>query len=162
MGSDTLPLHSRKGNKEKQYSYSSIVPTSPKKILIIFVIILIFLYTFQSSQSRTTLNTTSTSIDAIDYNINSSFWAPNLSDRTGKSAYPKNLFSVEALRENDLNPISAVILRVTDDDESIVYTIKHLLNYHFITEIYIHNHIKSRPLTIQVRWHFVSLFTFFH
>lgn len=147
MGTATLPLHSRK-DKEKR---SSNTPSAHKKILAGFLVIFIILYTFSSSKSNNNDNkAASSTTDTIDYNVNPLFWAPSIADRTGKSAYPKSYFTTEALRENDLNPVSAVLLRVTDDDESIVYTVKHLLKYHFITDISIHNLVKNRPLTVEV------------
>jgi hypothetical protein len=144
MGTATLPIHSR---KEKRSIFSS----SPKKVLSVFIFLLFLLYTLTTS--NTFIDNSSSSPSAskeIDYNINPLFWAPSLSDRVGKSAYPKDYFTAQALQENELNPVSAVLLRVTDDDESIVYTVKHLLKYHFITEIYIHNLVKTRPLTVEV------------
>lgn len=151
MGSDSLPLHSRKGDKEKKLTLPNVI-SSPKKVVGILLIFITILYIFRSSQStRHSIDVTTTSSNSIDYNINPSFWAPSLSDRAGKSAYPKSYFTTEALKDNDLNPVSAVILRVTDDDESIVYAVKHLLKYHFITGIYIHNQVKTRPLTIEVK-----------
>lgn len=150
MGSDSLPLHSWKGERERKLKFSNII-SSPKKAVGILLVFITLLYIFRSSQfTHNSINVTSTSSDFIDYNINPSFWAPSLSDRAGKSAYPKSYFTKEALKDNDLNPVSAVILRVTDDDESIVYAVKHLLKYPFITGIYIHNQVKSRPLTVEV------------
>lgn len=146
MGTGTLPLHSKK-DKEKR---PTKVLTSPKKLLAAVLVIFIILYTFNSANTKHDTRTTSSASNTIDYNINPLFWAPSLSDRTGKSAFPKSYFTTKALRENELNPVSAVLLRVTDDDESIVYTVKHLLKYHFITDISIHNLVKNRPLSIEV------------
>lgn len=146
MGSATLPIHSRK-EKEKRF-YTSSSASSPKKLLALFVFVCFILYTL--SPSSRSIDSAPSEIKQVDYNINPLFWAPSLSDRAGKSAYPKEYFTTQALQENELNPVSAVLLRVTDDDESIVYTVKHLLKYHFITEIYIHNLVKTRPLTVEV------------
>jgi hypothetical protein len=84
----------------------------------------------------------------MEYNINPLFWAPSLSERVGKSAYPRSFFTTKALRENEFNPVSAVILRVTDDDQSIEYAVKNLVKYPFISDIYIQNLVKSRPLIV--------------
>ncbi|KAI8643412.1 hypothetical protein BD408DRAFT_431445 [Parasitella parasitica] len=98
--------------------------------------------------SSTTHNKSAMSPKSIEYNINPLFWAPTLSDRAGKSAFPKSLFTAKALKENEFNPVSAVVLRVTDDDQSIEYAVKNLIKYPFISDIYIHNLVKERPLTV--------------
>lgn len=146
MGTATLPLHSRK-DKEKR---SIPLSTSPKKIVAAVLVIFILFYTFRSARTNNDTRAASSPSDAIDYNVNPLFWAPTITDRTGKSAFPKSSFTAESLRENELNPVSAVLLRVTDDDESIIYTVKHLLKYHFITDISIHNLVKNRPLKVEV------------
>lgn len=117
-------------------------------LLIVFIIIL---FSFRSSTNYIQQDPLSPAAPSINYNINPLAWAPSLSERVGKSAYPKSYFTPQALLENEFNPVSAVVLRVTDDDESIIYAVKHLLKYNFISEIYIHNHVKTRPLTVEVR-----------
>ncbi|KAG0747486.1 hypothetical protein G6F62_002648 [Rhizopus arrhizus] len=90
-----------------------------------------------------------TSSNQIDYNVNSLFWAPRISFQdTDSSAYPSSYFTSEALWKYEYKPVSAVLLRVTDDDDSIVNTVQHLLKYPFINEVYIHNFVPNRPLTV--------------
>ncbi|KAI8993524.1 hypothetical protein BDB01DRAFT_331442 [Pilobolus umbonatus] len=144
MGS-VLPIH-------KTNVKSSVIPRSlqTKRIIPLIFLCLLLFYLFRSSTHYITHSDLST-VDSIDYKINPLYWAPALSDRTRASAYPRDYFTHAALWENELKPISAVILRVEDDD-SIVYTVKHLLKYHFIREIHIYNTVKYRPLTVKVRY----------
>ena len=143
MGANTstLPLH----KKEKALPPLS---RSPRKLLAFVLVGLIILYSFLSSKDH--VDKEVLYIPSADYNINPLFWAPSLSEQTSKSAYPSEYFTTEALLENELNPVSAVLLRVTDDDESIVSAVKQLSSYPFISDIYIHNLVKHRPLTRQV------------
>jgi hypothetical protein len=148
----TLPIHNRKEKDIKPFTLSSI-SRSRRKILALVIVFIIILYSFRSSTNYIQPEPLSPTAASIDYNINPLAWAPSLSERVGKSAYPKSYFTPQALLENEFNPVSAVVLRVTDDDESIVYAVKHLLKYNFISEIYIHNHVKNRPLTVEVSVH---------
>jgi hypothetical protein len=145
----TLPIHNRKEKEIKPIILSSL-SRSPRKILALLIVSVIIWYSFLSSTNYIQHEPLSPTMASIDYNINPLAWAPSLSERIGKSAYPKSFFTPQALLENEFNPVSAVVLRVTDDDESIIYAVKHLLKYNFISEIYIHNQIKSRPLTVEV------------
>lgn len=144
MGSSPLPLHNRKEKERfpKSLTISSILK-SPRRLIASCLVFFIILYTFRSTTKDGRQSTT----NVVDYNINPLVWAPSISERIGKSAYPKSYFS----EDSDVYPVSAVILRVTDDDESIVYTVKNLIKYPFISDIYIHNTIKHRPLKVEVK-----------
>lgn len=149
MGSSSLPLHNRKEKNKSQGSLSiTNIFKSPRKTIASCVIFFFIFYIFHST--KIARDGRHSSSDVVNYNINPLVWAPSISDRMGKSAYPKSYFTPEALKENDFHPVSAVILRVTDDDESIVYTVKNLIKYPFISDIYIHNIVRSRPLKVEV------------
>lgn len=136
----TLPLHHQ---HKKSKGYLGLTHNS-KRVLALFAFVCIFYYMFSSSAQ--------TSSNQIDYNVNSLFWAPRISFQdTDSSAYPSSYFTSEALWKYEYKPVSAVLLRVTDDDDSIVNTVQHLLKYPFINEVYIHNFVPNRPLTVDVR-----------
>ncbi|CAO0794547.1 unnamed protein product [Mucor circinelloides] len=146
MATSTLPLHNDKGKGYSASMGSPIMSRTIRRSVAFCVILFIVVYSFTSS--TTTQNESAISPKSIQYNINPLYWAPNLSERIGKSAFPKSFFTTQALRENEFNPVSAVILRVTDDDQSIEYAVKNLVKYPFISDIYIHNLVKNRPLTV--------------
>ncbi|KAG1227378.1 hypothetical protein G6F68_008322 [Rhizopus microsporus] len=132
----SLPLHQHITRKR----LPSLLSTH-KRALILFTFACAIYYIFSSS----TQNLSS----QIDYNINSLFWAPRISlQDKDSSAYPSTFFTKDALWENELKPVSAIVLRVTDDDQSIINTINHLLKYPYISEIYIHNLVPDRPITL--------------
>ncbi|KAI9486931.1 MAG: hypothetical protein EXX96DRAFT_551196 [Benjaminiella poitrasii] len=141
----TLPIYNTK-RKNK------LLSSATKKLVACLTLFGIILY-FYTNTSTYTMQSSSAPIEFDNYNINPLSWAPSLSDRIGKSAFPKSYFTSKALLENELSLVSAVILRVTDDDESIVYTVKHMLKYPFISDIYIYNLVKGRPL----RWESLKL-----
>lgn len=137
----TLPLH----HSQKSKGYLDLTQNT-KRFIAIFVVFCFFCFTFRSS------STTSSSTQ-IDYNVNPLFWAPSISfQETDSSAYPTSYFTEESLWKNEFKPVSAVLLRVTDDDQGIVNTVQHLLKYPFINEIYIHNFVPTRPLTVEVKY----------
>lgn len=146
MTTNTLPLHNDKGKHLKSSGSSAFMSRSTRRFAAFCIILFIVVYSFSSS--TTIRNESITSPKSMEYNINPLFWAPSLSERVGKSAYPRSFFTTKALRENEFNPVSAVILRVTDDDQSIEYAVKNLVKYPFISDIYIQNLVKSRPLTV--------------
>lgn len=152
MTTSTLPLHNDKGKGYSASMGSPIMSRTIRRSVAFCVILFIVVYSFTSS--TTTQNESAISPKLIQYNINPLYWAPNLSERIGKSAFPKSFFTTQALRENEFNPVSAVILRVTDDDQSIEYAVKNLVKYPFISDIYIHNLVKNRPLTVDVSCYF--------
>ncbi|KAI8988626.1 hypothetical protein BDF20DRAFT_856838 [Mycotypha africana] len=140
---------------------SPILSSTSRKFCALVVVTIILCYSFIKSTSFTkrenengttlSLSTTVSGSAVNDYlNINPLAWAPTLSDKIGKSAFSKSQFTTEALEQNELNPVSAVILRVTDDDKSIIHTVNHLLKYPFISDISIFNQVKNRPLTLKV------------
>lgn len=148
MATNTLPLHNDKEKGLKPSGSSTFMSRSTRRFAAFCIILFIVVYSFSSS--TTVQNESIISPKSMEYNINPLFWAPTLSERVGKSAYPRSFFTTKALRENEFNPVSAVILRVTDDDQSIEYAVKNLVKYPFISDIYIQNLVKSRPLTVDV------------
>lgn len=151
MATNTLPLHNDKGKGYAASMGSPFMSRTVRRFVAFCIILFIVVYSF--STTTTTQNESMISPKSAQYNINPLYWAPTLSERIGKSAFPKSFFTTQALRENEFNPVSAVILRVTDDDQSIEYAVKNLVKYPFISDIYIHNLVKKRPLTVEVRCH---------
>ncbi|KAF7728687.1 hypothetical protein EC973_005724 [Apophysomyces ossiformis] len=70
-------------------------------------------------------------------------------DTKQSSAYTADMFTLSALAANHLKPITAVLLRTSDDESKIVYIVQQLLEYPFVKEIRIQDNIKLRPLTIE-------------
>jgi hypothetical protein len=134
MGSSTLPLHHREGKALLPKALSS-----PRKVLSL-VFLLGFVLYILSSSSQFSDSTLPTHLPSTDYLITSSFWPVGLD--LEKSAYSQ-------LTKDELKSISAVILRVTDDD-SILASVEHLSKYPFIQHIYIQNLI-DKPLDARVR-----------
>lgn len=148
MATNTLPLHNDKGKGHSLFMGSPAMSRTIRRFVAFCIILFIVVYSF--STTSTAQYESITSLKSIQYNINPLYWAPTLSERIGKSAFPKSFFTTQALRENEFNPVSAVILRVTDDDQSIEYAVKNLVKYPFISDIYIYNLVKKRPLTVEV------------
>ncbi|KAI8138447.1 hypothetical protein BJV82DRAFT_582816 [Fennellomyces sp. T-0311] len=64
-----------------------------------------------------------------------------------QSLYTPSMFIPEAVEENHYIPVTAVINRISQDEQAIYHTIKHILKYPFIKEIYINNQFRRRPLS---------------
>lgn len=80
-------------------------------------------------------------------------WPLQIQNSDGrKSIYTPSMFTPEQASQNHYLPVTAVIQRVSDNEQGIQHVVNHLLKYPFVKEVYIYNHIPSRPINIQVRF----------
>ncbi|KAG2218321.1 hypothetical protein INT45_007716 [Circinella minor] len=67
------------------------------------------------------------------------------------SLYTPSMFITENLEQNHYIPITAIVDRVTKDEQAVYHSVQHLLKYPFIKEIYINNNkFSRRPLSMEL------------
>ncbi|KAI9249520.1 hypothetical protein BDA99DRAFT_445622 [Phascolomyces articulosus] len=60
------------------------------------------------------------------------------------------MFIPENLEQNHYIPLTAVVDRVSKEEQAIYHSIQHILKYPFIKEIYINNKFSRRPLSMEL------------
>ena len=127
--------------------------TSPRRRLLLLCTIF-FIFIIGLLQPKYNALDHFYSLMDIESEIDAPSWSLQLQqeqEQDRHSLYTPSMFISENLEQNHYIPITAVIDRVTKDEQAVYHSVQHLLKYPFIKEIYINNNkFSRRPLSMEV------------
>ncbi|KAI9016473.1 hypothetical protein CLU79DRAFT_312832 [Phycomyces nitens] len=130
--------------------YLPICPCQPRRLLSILGLLgtLLFFYFVFGSDDRVEFDMRPAEI-AVEIKVieESPIWPLQLQDESIRDR--SSSYSLVEPLASSLVPVTAVIYRVSDEDEGIQQIVSHLSKYPFIKEILIFNQVESRPLAVE-------------